>query len=139
MEQPNRVPPSRAVARGVLTGATSSQELQANCGQGDRDLFLMSVALLSQGFTGFGGERDELAMNFVAKLEICHLQKKGVLHYRPLVTVDEGAPTPVSSSNRLMYPGAKKTDAKTKEKFIFFFDLLPRAWCLIMKESQMLR
>lgn len=45
-------------------------------------------------FRRLGGERGELAMNFVAKLEIGHLQEKSVLHYSPLVVVDEGAPSP---------------------------------------------
>lgn len=36
----------------------------------------------------------DFVINFVAKLEICHLQKRSLLLYGPLVAVDEDAPTP---------------------------------------------
>lgn len=36
----------------------------------------------------------DFVMNFVAKLEICHLHKRALLHYGPLVAVDEDSPTP---------------------------------------------
>lgn len=37
---------------------------------------------------------SDFVMNFVSKLESCHLQKGCLLHYGPLVAEDEDAPAP---------------------------------------------
>lgn len=58
------------------------------------ELFLNKLGFPFTRFHRFWGEMGDFVINFVAKLEICHLQKRGLLCYGPLVAVDEDVPTP---------------------------------------------